>query len=60
MNWTQGASHPLPIPSRKPSRRQIERLTAENTELRRQLAEAGKSIARKAATIRGLTRPEEE
>lgn len=29
-------------------------------ELRRQLAEAGKSIARQAATIRGLTRPAEE
>ncbi|MCO5213678.1 MAG: hypothetical protein M9936_28600 [Caldilinea sp.] len=33
------------------------RLTAERDELRRQLAEAAESIARQAATIRGLTRP---
>lgn len=32
----------------------------ERDELRRQLAEAGESIARQAATIRGLTRPAEE
>lgn len=34
---------------------EIERLTAERERLRRQLAEAGESIARQAATIRGLT-----
>ena len=39
---------------------EIERLTAERDELRRQLAEAGESIARQAATIRGLTRPADE
>jgi len=39
---------------------EIERLTRERDELRRQLAEAGESIARQAATIRDLTRPAEE
>lgn len=42
------------------AKREIDRLTAERDELRRQLAEAGKSIARQAATIRNLTRPAEE
>lgn len=48
------------IPAMRDAASEIERLTAERDELRRQLAEAGESIARQAATIRGLTRPAEE
>ena len=40
-------------------RKMISRVEAERDELRRQLDEAGESIARQAATIRGLTRPAE-
>lgn len=40
--------------------REIERLTAERDELRRQLAECSQMLARQAATIRELTRPAEE
>ena len=38
----------------------LKALVAERDDLRRQLAEAAESIARQAATIRGLTRPAEE